>query len=107
MLLSVAGVAGASARDVYCYTTVMPSGDKLTRALTPSTLYITPIFQSDEDVFLLEALFQDTVPTGGLASCITDEDEDDIHGAWQGFIDSAKSEGTRVEMKPAPPEYGQ
>jgi hypothetical protein len=106
-LLTAAGIATASARDVYCYTTVMPSGDKLTRALSSSTLYITPVFQSDEDVYLLEATFQETVPTGGLASCVSDEDEGDIRGAWQEFIDSAKAEGSKVEMKPAPPEYGQ
>ena len=64
-LLSAAGAATASAHDVYCYTTVMPAGDKLTRALTPATVYVTPVFQSDSDVYLLEALFQGTVPTGG------------------------------------------
>lgn len=106
-LITLAGLAAAQARDVYCYTTVMPSGDKLTRALSASTLYITPVFQSDEDVYLLEATFQGTVPTGGLASCISDEDENDIKDAWQEFIDSAKAGGSKVEMKPAPPEYGQ
>ena len=68
---------------------------------------IKSIFQSDEDVYLLEATFQGTVPTGGLASCISDEDESDIKDAWQEFIDSAKAGGSKVEMKPAPPEYGQ
>lgn len=106
-LFLATGAATASAHDVYCYTTVMPAGDKLTRALTPPTVYVTPVFKSDEDVYLLEASFQQTVPTGGLASCITDEDEPDLAKAWQDFIDGAKSDGSKVEMKPAPPEYGQ
>lgn len=106
-VFAVAGAASACARDVYCYTTVMPAGDKLTRALTPPTVYLTPVFQSDADVYLLEVSFQQTVPTGGLASCITEEDEPDLAKAWQDFIDGAKADGSKVEMKPAPPEYGQ
>jgi hypothetical protein len=105
--LSLAGATTASAHDVYCYTTVMPSGDKLQRALSAATVYVTPVFQSDDDTYLLEVMFQGTVPAGGLASCITEEDEPDVAKAWQDFIDSAKAEGAKVEMKPAPPEYGQ
>lgn len=106
-LVLIGGAASAEARQVYCYSTVMPSGDKLTRALTPATVYVSPVFQSEDDVYLLQVMFQQTVPAGGLASCVTDEDEPDIAKDWQDFIDSAKADGSKIEMKPAPPEYSQ
>jgi hypothetical protein len=94
----------AVAHQVYCYSEAVPQGNKLERNFAAPTLYITPVFASDASVDLLAALFGQAVSEGGLATCVTDEDQTDLAAAWQDFMNDSKAQGTTVVLKPIPTE---
>ena len=94
----------AQARQVYCYASEMDkSADKVSRTLdTPQKFYVTPIFASDDDVYLLMARLGEQVPDAGLATCVSDEDDPDIAASRQQFVDGIKAEGGTVVDQPMP-----
>jgi hypothetical protein len=100
--LSVAGGAAAAEqpRQVYCYAFGMAEGEKLLRLVTKRTLYVSPIFESNESEVVLEVEYRQSVPEAGLATCVTDEYESDLQKAWDDFVALTKADGTPLVITP-------
>ena len=90
-LIWVLCVGSAEAGKVYCYA-------EDSRDVT----YVTPVFVSDDPPDLLAALYTQSLPDVGLSTCVTEEDEKDIVGAWQGFIDNLKAQHYPVVIQAFP-----
>lgn len=88
----------AAAAEVYCFAFAASDSERLIRHFVPATLYVSPIFESDDPVVLLQALYSRSIPDAGLATCVTDEDEPDLHRAWQEFVANSEAEGPLVIM---------
>jgi len=102
-LLLMGGTGLAAPRQAYCYATVQASGGKLSRFLgRDCTIYITPVFPSDDSEDLLSAEFNQSVPEAGLATCVTTDEEPDLQKAWQQFIDNSKADSCKIETEPPP-----
>jgi hypothetical protein len=91
-----------AARQVYCYAFGAREGDKLLRLFTGTTLYVSPIFESDQPHVMLEVAYRQSVPESGLATCVTEEDEPDLEQAWTEFIELTRADGTPVVIAPLP-----
>ena len=101
--LLTSGAGLAAPRQAYCYATVQASGGKLSRFLgRDCTIYVTPVFPSDDSEDLLSAEFNQAVPEAGMATCVTTEDEPDLQKAWQQFIDNGKADNCKIENEPPP-----
>jgi hypothetical protein len=100
----VSSNAEAQALQFYCYASEMDrSGDKVSRTLdTPGTFHVTPIFNSDDDPYLLMALFSDSVPSAGLATCVSEKDQPDLAGDRQQFLDGISADGGTVIVESPP-----
>jgi len=102
ILLTGSAALGAP-RQAYCYATVQASGGKLARFLgRECSIYITPVFQTEDSEDLLSAEFNQAVPEAGLSTCVTNEEEPDLPKAWQQFIDNGKADQCSVTMEPPP-----
>ena len=102
-LLALAGVARAEPR-VYCFATAIGESDKLLRVFTQPMLYVTPVFESDDPLELLEVMYRESIPDAGLATCVGEEDAPDIDASWQQLIDGSKAQGAPVTVVPLPLE---
>jgi hypothetical protein len=89
-------------RKVYCFAFAMAEGDKLVRLMTKRTLFVTPVFESAEDDVSLEVSYRRSIPDAGLATCVSEEYEPDIDGAWDQFVTLGRDDGTPVEIVPFP-----
>ena len=79
------------------------SADKVSRTLnTPQKFYVTPIFGSDADVYLLMAELSGSIPDSGMATCVTDQDDPDLSTSRRQFIDDIKADGGSVVDRPMP-----
>jgi hypothetical protein len=104
-ILSTVGSGLAAPRQAYCYATVQASGGKLSRFLGKEcTLYITPVFPSEDSADLLSAEFNMSVPEAGLSTCVTTEDEPDLPKAWKDFVDNSKAAQCNIVTEPPPGE---
>ncbi len=93
----------AAPLGVYCFADGMIEGGKLARYLgAKGALYVTPVFESEESLDLLTVTFRRSIPDAGFAVCVSTEDEPDISGAWQAFVDGARAQGEVVEIVPMP-----
>lgn len=100
-LLASPAVAGDGApRRVYCFAFALGESDKLLRAFSQPTLYVTPLFESDDAEPLLEVMYRQSLPDAGLATCVTEDDEPDIEASRQQLIDGSKIEGAPVAIVP-------
>ena len=86
----------AHAGEAYCYA----FADDSQALISDPTLYITPVFESDAPDALLESEFGETLPGGGLSTCITEDDEPDVKTSWQQLIDDSKAQGAPITMMP-------
>jgi hypothetical protein len=105
LIATLAGIAAAlgSPRQAYCYATVQASGGKLSRFLgRECTIYITPVFPTEDSEDLLSAEFNQSVAEAGLSTCVTTDDEPDLPKAWQDFIDNSKAAQCKIETEPPP-----
>ena len=71
--------------DVYCYAQGQDG-----------TVYVSPVFVSDDDPYLLSALYSQSLQDVGLSTCVTGEDERDVPEAWLRFIDGLSAQNTHV-----------
>src|SRR5438552_1247853 len=99
----ISGSADALAGQVYCYATAQKSGDKLQRYLANQcTIYVTPVFHSDDSEYLLAAEFAEALPDAGLATCVTDEYDADLPAGRQSLIEGSKADHCTVSVQPPP-----
>ena len=102
VLLSGSAAMGAS-HKAYCYATAQSSGSKFSRYFGKEcTIYITPVFLTDDSEDLLSAEFNESITDAGIATCVTDDDEPDLPKAWQQFMDNGKAGKCTIVMQPAP-----
>lgn len=87
-------------RQVYCYAFGTREGDKLLRLITGRTLYVSPIFKSDESYVTLEVAYRQSMPDTGLATCVTEDDEPNLEKAWAEFVELSRADGTPVVIAP-------
>src|SRR4051812_36532654 len=99
----ISGMLNTDARQVYCYATVQKSGDKLERYLANQcTIYITPVFNSEDSEYLLAAEFGQALPNAGLATCVTDQYDSELPAGRQSLIDGSKADHCAVSDQPPP-----
>jgi hypothetical protein len=93
----------AASHQAYCYATAQSSGSKIERYLTRQcTIFITPVFKTEDSADLLSAEFNEAIPESGIATCVTEEDEPDLPRAWQEFIDNGKADKCTITMQSPP-----
>ena len=91
ILVVLLRVSDAQAGEVYCF---YPAED--------GTIYVTPVFRSDDSPDLLSALYSNSLGGVGLSSCVTDRDEKDVQGSWQAFIDGLRAEHQKLVIQALP-----
>ena len=102
-VLLTSGAGLAAPRQAYCYATVQASGGKLSRIFGSScTIYITPVFNSEDSEYLLAAEFGQALPNAGLATCVTDQYDSELPAGRQSLIDGSKADHCAVSDQPPP-----
>jgi hypothetical protein len=98
-----AGAAMSASHKAYCYATAQSSGSKFLRYFGKEcTIYVTPVFLTEDSEDLLSAEFNESIADAGIATCVTDEDEPDLPKAWQQFIDNGKAGKCTIVNQPPP-----
>lgn len=87
VLLAVPAAAG----EVYCFAQKQDG-----------TTYLTPVFASDADPYLLQSVFSASLTDVGLSVCVTNEDEPDINAAWKDFFEGLENDELPVELREPP-----
>ena len=103
-LARASGEEAVQPRQVYCYAFAMAEGDKLVRLVTKRTLFVSPVFESAEDDVYLEVAYRQAIPDAGLATCVSEEYEPDLPGAWDQFVNLSRDDGTPIVIAPFPEE---